>query len=117
MFADLNFPFMDICGAWGNPDLGPRFRAPVRSTVPVLFISGTLDAKTPPANAEEVRRGFPNGEHLIVEGAVHSDPLFLSSPRIAELMMAFMEGKPLATASVRAPPLKFPMTSPFEPGK
>jgi len=29
-----------------------------------LFISGTLDGRTPVSNAETVRKGFPNGTHL-----------------------------------------------------
>jgi hypothetical protein len=46
---------------------------------------------------------------------VHSDPLFLSSPRIGELMIEFMEGRPLSASHVRAPPLKYVMSSPFAP--
>jgi hypothetical protein len=41
--------------AWGSPDLGDDFRAPVKSNVLALFISGTLDARTPVSNAEEYR--------------------------------------------------------------
>ncbi|HET7285947.1 MAG TPA: alpha/beta hydrolase, partial [Pyrinomonadaceae bacterium] len=43
----FNFPFPDVCEEWKAPDLGDEFRAPLRSDVPVLFISGTLDARTP----------------------------------------------------------------------
>jgi pimeloyl-ACP methyl ester carboxylesterase len=114
LFKDINFPFMAICDAWGNPDLGSAFRSPIRSKVPVLFISGTLDAKTPISNAEEIKRGFPNGVHLIVEGAVHSDPLFLSSPQIKEGMLAFMKGAPLSTKRITLPPLKFIMRNPLQ---
>src|ERR1043165_4393597 len=78
----FNFPFPDVCTEWNAPDLGDAFRAPVHSDVPVLCISGTLDARTPVSNAEEYRKGFPNSTHIIIEGAVHSDPLFLSSPKI-----------------------------------
>ena len=53
-----NFPFPEICEAWNAPDLGDEFRAPLRSDVPVLFISGTLDARTPISNAEEYSKGF-----------------------------------------------------------
>jgi pimeloyl-ACP methyl ester carboxylesterase len=114
LFKDINFPFMAICDAWGNPDLGSAFRSPIRSKVPVLFISGTLDAKTPISNAEEIRRGFPNGVHLIIEGAVHSDPLFLSSPQIKEGMLEFMKGAPLSTKRITLPPLKFIMRNPLQ---
>src|SRR5215204_3224449 len=55
-----NFPFPDVCEEWKAPDLSDEFRAPLKSDVPVLFISGTLDARTPVSNAEEYRTGFTN---------------------------------------------------------
>jgi pimeloyl-ACP methyl ester carboxylesterase len=103
----MDFPFPDVCDGWGSPDLGSNFRKPAKSRVPVLFISGTLDVRTPPGNAEETRRGFPNSWHLIIDGAVHSDPLFLSSPKIKEVMLEFMKGQPVSTTRIALPPLKF----------
>jgi pimeloyl-ACP methyl ester carboxylesterase len=103
----MDFPFPDVCDAWGSPDLGHVFRSPVKSRVPVLFISGTLDVRTPPTNAEEVRREFPNSSHLIIDGAVHSDPLFLSSPKIKDVMLEFMKGQPISTTRIALQPLKF----------
>jgi pimeloyl-ACP methyl ester carboxylesterase len=102
-----NFPFPEICEEWNAPDLGDGFRAPLRSDVPVLFISGTLDARTPVSNAEEYRKGFPNSTHIIIEGAVHSDPLFLSSPKIQEGMMEFLRGQPVTTTKITGTPMKF----------
>jgi pimeloyl-ACP methyl ester carboxylesterase len=86
--------------ALGNPDLGPAYRAPIRSDVPVLFISGTLDGRTPVSNAEEVRRGFPHGEHLIVEGASHGYDLFFFTPKVQEVMQEFLKGQPISTTRV-----------------
>jgi pimeloyl-ACP methyl ester carboxylesterase len=103
----MDFPFLDVCDAWGNPDLGEDFRKPVKSTVPALFISGTLDVRTPVSNAEEVRQGFEVSAHLIIEGAMHSDPLFLSSPKIKDVMLEFMKGEPLSTTRIVLPALKF----------
>ena len=103
--ADIEFP--DVCAAWGNPDLGEKFRASVKSKVPVLLISGTLDGRTPVSNAEAVRRGFSNSTHLIIKGAWHSDPLFLSSPQIKDAMQEFMRGVPVSTTKITLPPLKF----------
>ena len=108
LLEDLfNFPFPDICEEWKAPDLGDAFRSPLRSDVPVLFISGTLDARTPVSNAEEYRTGFPNSTHMIIEGAVHSDPLFLSSPQIKEGMMEFLRGQPVTVTKITAAPMKF----------
>ncbi len=109
-----NFPFPDVCQAWKAPDLGDAFRSPVQSDVPILFISGTLDARTPVSNAEEYRKGFPNSTHLIIEGAVHSDPLFLSSPGIKDVMLEFMKGEPISTTKLSSPPMKFLPLAPSE---
>lgn len=103
----MDFPFPDVCDAWGSPDLGEPFRAPVKSNVPALFISGTFDVRTPVSNAEEVRGGFRHSTHLIIEGAVHSDPLFVSSPKIKDVMLEFMKGQPLSTTRIALPPLRF----------
>jgi pimeloyl-ACP methyl ester carboxylesterase len=102
-----NFPFPEIGAAWGNPDLGQAFRAPVRSSVPVLFVSGTLDGRTPVSNADEIQAGFPNGMRFTIEGAAHGDDLFVSSPAIKNVMVEFMKGNHPTTTSITIPPLPF----------
>ena len=103
----VNFPFPAICVGWPHNDLGPDFRAAVRSDVPVLFISGTLDVRTPFENAEEVAAGFPNGRHLVIEGGSHDDDLFLSSPHIvAAMRIFFARGTPDVTR-IALPPIGF----------
>jgi pimeloyl-ACP methyl ester carboxylesterase len=103
----INFPYPEIIEALDVPDLGEAFRAPVQSDVPALLISGTLDGRTPVSNAEEVRPGLPNSAHLIIEGAGHSDPLFLSSPRILEVMQSFLRGEPVRDEVISLPPMEF----------
>lgn len=102
-----NFPFPGACEPWKAPDLGDAFRAPLQSDIPVLFISGTLDARTPVSNAEEYRKGFTNSTHMIIDGAVHSDPLFLSSPQIKDGMMEFLRGQPVTATKISAGSMKF----------
>ena len=96
----INFPGPAQAAGLGVADLGPAFRAPVVSSVPVLFISGTLDGRTPVANADEVAAGFSNGSRLVIEGAGHSDPLFLGSPVILDRMQAFLAGRPVADETI-----------------
>ena len=98
----INFPFPDICASWGNPDLGPNFRSPILSEVPVFFLSGTLDARTPISNAEEVARGFPNSHHLIVEGAAHSFVECLGMPTIRETLITFLMGDPVTPSAAES---------------
>jgi pimeloyl-ACP methyl ester carboxylesterase/catechol 2,3-dioxygenase-like lactoylglutathione lyase family enzyme len=105
--SDLDFPFPGICEAWGRLDLGAAFRAPVRSAVPALLVSGTLDARTPPANAKEVRAGLSRSVELVVEGGGHGDDLLLSSPEALGFIRRFLAGETLADARVELPRLAF----------
>jgi len=103
----INAPFPEICAGLDIPDAGDDFRAPLVSNVRALLISGTLDGRTRPRQADELRRTLPNAEHLVIEGAGHSDPLFLSTPKILEAMKAFLRGEPLRERYVTAPPVTF----------
>jgi pimeloyl-ACP methyl ester carboxylesterase len=80
------------CDVWGVPDLGDGFREPVRSEIPTLLISGTLDLTTPVANADAVLAGLTKGEHLIVEGARHGDDLVVG-PTVIRAMIRFLSGQ------------------------
>jgi pimeloyl-ACP methyl ester carboxylesterase len=105
---DLDFPFPEICAAWGVPELDSTFRAESSSNVPALFVSGTIDGRTPISNAEEVRKGFRNSALLIVEGAAHSPSLFVGSPEIKDVMLGFMKGLAVTTSRITVlPPLEF----------
>jgi pimeloyl-ACP methyl ester carboxylesterase len=97
-YATLDFE--DACDGWGVPELDGSYRTAVRSKVPALFISGTLDGRTPVSNAEEVRRGFPNSAHLIVDGASHGDDLFISTPAILSAIMSFARAPNRGTTTV-----------------
>jgi pimeloyl-ACP methyl ester carboxylesterase len=103
----VNFPWQPVVEGLRVADLGEGFRANPRSPTPALFISGTLDGRTPPENAEEILKGFPNGLHLIIDGAGHGDPLFLSSPRILEVMLAFLRGEEVQNETIALPQVEF----------
>lgn len=103
----INVPFPELCAGLGITDAGDEFRGPLVSNVKALLISGTLDGRTRPRQADELRRTMPNAEHLVIEGAGHSDPLFLSTPKILEAMKAFLRGEPLRERYVAAPPVQF----------
>lgn len=102
----LDFPFPDFCDAVGVPDLGAAFRAPVRSEVPVLFLSGTLDGRTPAANAEEVLAGFPRGVHVVVENTGHDHELLMGSPQIVATIVGFLMGETPAADRLPLPPVE-----------
>ena len=103
----INFPLLVQMNALKQLDLGEGFRNPYPSSVPVLCISGTLDGRTPPGNAEETLEYFDNGEHLIIDGAGHGDDLFLSSPMILKNITGFFLDHELSFEKITLEPVEF----------
>lgn len=103
----INAPFPQVCAGLKFADAGDAFRSPLVSDTPALLISGTLDGRTRPRQADELRLRMPNAQHLVIEGAGHSDPLFLSSPKILDAMKAFLRGETLRERYIQLPPVKF----------
>jgi pimeloyl-ACP methyl ester carboxylesterase len=87
----VNFPSANLAKALNVPQLPKRYRDPVHTDVPSLFISGELDSRTPPRNAEEVRRSFSRSGHLVIQGAGHDNDLFLSTPTILDRIDSFLD--------------------------
>ena len=102
-----NVPSANIANALGIAQLAPRWRSRLRTSVPAYFISGDLDSRTPPENAEAVRRGFRSSAHLVLHGAGHDNDLFLSSPIILERINAFLSGERLADEEIEVDILRF----------
>jgi pimeloyl-ACP methyl ester carboxylesterase len=108
LFGDaLNFPFPSLGDGLGLVDLGEGFRGPLRSDVPVLFISGTLDGRTPPANAEALRPGFSDSRYVRVRGASHDNELWLGNAAIATHIADFLAGRAVGDAVLDVPPPVF----------
>ena len=101
----LNFPIPHLGDALGVPDLGDDFREPVRSSVPALFLSGTLDGRTYPESAREIAARFANGTHVIVENGGHN--LFEASPLVGETIVSYMKREKARSAPLALPPPKF----------
>ena len=99
----INYPFSDngFRSAWGVSDLGDSFRSPVVSSVPALFISGTLDGRTSIAAANEVRKNFRNNTQVILRGAAHD--IYAETPALTELMTRFMRGDKLRNTTLEIP--------------
>lgn len=101
----LNFPMPHLAGLAGIPDLGERFRAPVRSDVPVLFLSGTLDGRTYPESSAQIAAGFSRATRLIVENGGHN--LFEAAPEIQDAIVTYMRSGALPQPTVNLPPPAF----------
>jgi pimeloyl-ACP methyl ester carboxylesterase len=115
----LDFPLPEGCKAWDVNKLPGSFRSPVQSSVPVLFIAGTLDGRTPVSNAVEVRKGFPNGVLFVVQGAGHDSSLFRSSPELIQSIDRFFARGEAEDSVFNAPPIEFehPAGESMAPGK
>lgn len=101
----VNFPFPGVDEAIGSPDLGDKYRSPIRTNVATLFISGTLDNNTPPFQADEVRRTFRNSTHLVVENAGHES--MVVDARVQQTMVDYLRGGDVSKTTISLPPLKF----------
>ena len=59
------------CKEWTRGALSAAHGQPTKSTVPTLLLSGEFDPVTPPAGADEVVRGLPNGRHIVIRNNGH----------------------------------------------
>lgn len=94
----------ELCDVVGSRDLGPQFRGDLETDVPVLLMSGGLDARTPASNAEEVQTGLANGQHLIIDGVSHD--FDMGDAKRLEYIAAqvrFLSGAPIETTGIIVP--------------
>jgi pimeloyl-ACP methyl ester carboxylesterase len=90
LFSNVNLQrTAEICNAVGVKVNDPSSQPRLSSAVPALFVSGTLDANTPPFQAEEVRWGFHDSAHLIVENGGHET---LPSAEVQAIVVDFFKG-------------------------
>jgi pimeloyl-ACP methyl ester carboxylesterase len=101
----LNFPMPHMAEAFKSLDLGEGFRSPVRTAVPTLMFSGTLDGRTYPESAAQIAAGFTHATLVTVENGGHN--IFEAVPEIPGMILAFMQGKPITTTKLTLPPPAF----------
>ncbi len=102
----VNVPYPSACAPCGPSALGETFRAPIRSDVPVLFVSGDLDARTPPENVDEIRAGFARGVHVLVRNAGH-EPIEMMSAEFRALLGDFLAGRKVESRTIELPAPRF----------
>ncbi len=101
----VNFPISEMGDVIGNPDLGDVYRSPLKTNVPTLFISGTLDNNTQPFQADEVRKTFKSSTHIIIENAGHES--MLVDTRVQQTITDYLRGQDVSKVKIALPPLKF----------
>jgi len=67
----VNFPFSAAKDHWVESTLSFDSTVPTSSDIPTLFITGTLDCRTPEQQTEAIMKGFSNASHIQVENAGH----------------------------------------------
>jgi pimeloyl-ACP methyl ester carboxylesterase len=75
-----------LCRVWPRGPVDADFHEPLQSDVPVLLLSGSDDPVTPPAFAQQARRGLHHSLSLVLPGFGHSQ---LASPCVARLLERF----------------------------
>jgi pimeloyl-ACP methyl ester carboxylesterase len=105
LFSNVNLQWSSgVCKSLGFAGQSAAQLPRLWSTIPALFISGTLDTNTPPFQAEELRWGFPNSTHLIVENGGHET---LPSEEVQSIIVDFFKGQDVGARSVRFDPPHF----------
>lgn len=107
----VDYHLYAVCPALDPEDAGEDFRRGAASDTPVLFISGSLDAFTPPEYAESAVRNFPAGHWLLAERGDHSGWAILDEfPALKSAVREFLRGSPLPAdfpERIDMPPLEF----------
>ncbi len=79
----------NFCRAVGYESPFVEFPGPVRSSIPALLLTGTLDATNPVENARDVAQGLSNAVVLDVENAAHE---VLPVPAVQDVVVDFLRG-------------------------
>jgi pimeloyl-ACP methyl ester carboxylesterase len=59
------------CREWPRGDIGADYFAPVRSTVPVLMLSGELDGATPAQLGADAAKSLSNSRQILLRNTAH----------------------------------------------
>lgn len=101
----VDFPNPQWCEAWGVSPLIEAFRTPVRATMPVLIIAGTLDGLTPVQNARDVLRGLTHGALITVVSGAHDN--LADDSRVSRLVTQFLMGDRARDTTISLPQIRF----------
>jgi pimeloyl-ACP methyl ester carboxylesterase len=88
---------LTVCKIWPRGPIDSDFHAPLHSSVPALLLSGSDDPVTPPAYAEEARRGLTNSVSVILKDFGHGQ---LAAPCMDRVMEQFINRAAVAGLDV-----------------
>jgi pimeloyl-ACP methyl ester carboxylesterase len=76
--------FVGACRIWPRGEVPPDYYEPVRSTAPVLILSGGSDPATPPRHGEQVAAALPNARHIVAPHLGHGVSMHGCAPKLIE---------------------------------
>ncbi len=79
------------CALWPRGEMPPGYGEPVRSSAPVLILSGMWDPVTPPSLGAEAAEHLPNALHIVVPEGGHSFDGLEGAECLDELVAEFIE--------------------------
>ncbi len=110
MPAVRSVEYLEACRRWGVPAADSVVRTPVRSNVPTLIVSGTMDPITPPRWGEAVARMLSRSRHVVLPHLSHESSGLRGAECLDSLFARFLVNPdPVrvstdCVASVRPPP-------------
>ena len=66
----------DMLDLWGKPAVNFNTFKQFKSAIPVLFIAGTLDRRTPYENTIDIMKRFSNVQLITIENGSHNNQIF-----------------------------------------
>ena len=97
-----------LCEGWPGGVVDADLRAPLRSTVPALLLSGEADPVTPPEGAARAAAGFADAKHVVVRGQGHGQITVGCAPRLVARFLDARTAKGIdATCLESAAPAPF----------
>jgi pimeloyl-ACP methyl ester carboxylesterase len=102
LLGDYQSHEQEIRAAFGVGELGEDYRAPIRTDVPTLVLTGTLDGRYDAEDEGDALRGFSRLRRVSVVNGGHN--LLTRDPAVSELIVAFLRSEEVPeTITVPAP--------------
>ncbi|NYZ61842.1 alpha/beta hydrolase [Luteimonas deserti] len=108
---DVARMFFSACRTWPTGSPPANHTVALQSEVPTLLLSGELDPVTPPAYAERVASGLPNGRHLVLAGQGHGTLALGCMPKLLAQFIESTDARALDAGCLDAMRAVPPFTS------
>ncbi|WP_445908670.1 alpha/beta hydrolase [Yeosuana sp.] len=110
----VNFPFYAARDVWLNNQLDLDTTTTISSDARTLFVTGSLDCRTPVSQVNEIKKGFNNATHLIVENAGHEQTLW-NTEIFDKAIVRFLLGEDVSNVKASSENIRFiPLEGRFE---